>query len=65
MSKIIRLLEKHGPMLSGELERLYAKEYNTSNDAARKAVSRARSPVQRVLTFKFDKNQVFCSLEKH
>ena len=64
MSKIIKLLEKHGPMLSGELERIYAKEYNTSNDAARKAVSRARSPVQRVMTFKFDKNQVFCHLEK-
>lgn len=63
MDKIAQLLRKNGPLLSGDLARLYEKEYGVSNEAARQAVSRARPPVKKLYKIKFDKNQVFCYLE--
>jgi len=63
MNKIEQLLKKRGPMISGDLARLYEKEYGVSNEAARQAISRAKSPVKRLYKIKFDKNQVFCYLE--
>ncbi len=64
MNRVESLLKKHGPMLSGTLANLYEKKYNTTNDAARKAISRARSPIQKLKFFPFEKNQVFCYLEE-
>ena len=63
MNKVEQLLKKRGPMISGDLARLYEKEYGVSNEAARQAISRAKSPVKRLYKIKFDKNQVFCYLE--
>lgn len=59
MNRVEKLLKDHGPMLSGDLAREYENEYHTSNEAARKAISRATSPVHKLLKFKFDKNQQF------
>lgn len=55
MNRVVELLKKHGPMLSGDLARLYEKAYGVSNEAARKAISRAKPPVKRLMSFKFDK----------
>lgn len=63
MNKIEEILKKNGPMLSGDLAHLYEKEYGVSNEAARQAISRSKSPVKRLYKIKFDKNQVFCYLE--
>lgn len=64
MNSIGIILKEHGPMLSGPLAEIYSKTHNASNDAARKAISRARSPIQKIKTFAFENNQVFCYLEE-
>lgn len=64
MNRVELILKHHGPMLSGPLATLYEGKYNTTNDAARKAISRARSPIQKLKFFPFEKNQVFCYLEE-
>lgn len=51
-------------MLSGNLAKAYERKYNANNEAARKAISRARSPVQKLKVFPFEKNQIFCYLEE-
>lgn len=53
------LLKQHGPMLSGELARIFEKTYNVSNEAARQALSRAKFPVCKIQALSFDKNQKF------
>lgn len=58
------LLKENGPLLSGELARKYELKYKVSNDAARKAISRSKSPVQRINTISFEKNQMFYYLEE-
>ena len=45
--KIIELLEKYGPMLSGKAAHLLEKEYSLSNSAARQILSRAKVPVRK------------------
>ncbi len=50
-------------MLSGELARKFEQEYKVSNTAARQALSRAKSPVNKICTLSFDKNQKFFYLE--
>ncbi|MBE5839692.1 hypothetical protein [Butyrivibrio sp.] len=64
MSRVIDILRKQGPMLSGLLEKAICKNFSVSNEAARKTVSRARSPVQKLKVFPFCNNQVFCYLEE-
>ena len=64
MNRIEILLKQYGPMLSGDLAKKYEKKYNASNEAARKAISRARSPIQKIKYFPFEKNQIFCCLEE-
>lgn len=61
--KVIAMLRKYGPMLSGKLAKLYEKEYGVSNTAARQALSRANSPVNKICTLSFEKNQKFFYLE--
>ena len=61
--KVIALLKKHGPMLSGKLARIFENEYGVSNMAARQALSRAKSPVNKICTLSFEKNQKFFYLE--
>ena len=61
--KVVALLKKHGPMLSGKLAKLFETEYGVSNTAARQALSRAQSPVNKNCTLSFDKNQKFFYLE--
>ena len=63
MDKVERVIKEQGPMLSGDLAIILEKQYNMSNDAARKAISRAKSPVQKLKFFPFNKNQVFCYIE--
>lgn len=62
MNGVEELLKKEGPMLSGDLARLYEEAYGVSNESARKAISRAKSPVQKLHGIRFEKNQVFCYL---
>lgn len=64
MDKTAHLLKKNGPMLSGDLARLYEQEYGVSNEAARKAISRSKPPVKKLYKIKFDKNQLFYYLEE-
>jgi len=64
MNRVEILLKQYGPMLSGDLAKKYEKKFNASNEAARKAISRARSPIQKIKYFPFEKNQIFCYLEK-
>ncbi len=61
--KVIALLNKYGPMLSGELARIYEREFCVSNTNARQALSRAKSPVNKICTLSFEKNQKFFYLE--
>ena len=61
--KVVALLRKHGPMLSGKLAKLFETEYGVSNTAARQALSRAKSPVNKNCTLSFEKNQKFFYLE--
>lgn len=61
--KVEALLNKYGPMLSGELARKFEQEYGVSNMAARQALSRAKKPVNKMCTLSFDKNQKFFYLE--
>lgn len=61
--KVISLLNKYGPMLSGELARNFEREFGVSNTVARQALSRAKSPVNKICTLSFDKNQKFFYLE--
>lgn len=48
--KVVTLLNKYGPMLSGELARKFEHEYGASNTAARQALSRAKKPVNKICT---------------
>lgn len=64
MGRVEGVLREFGPMISGKLAALLEKKYAISNEAARKAVSRAMSPVQKLKVFPFNKNQVFCYLEE-
>ena len=51
MSKrVIDVLNKEGPMLSGKLAHILEVEYGISNVAARQALSRARNPVNKIQT---------------
>ena len=61
--KVVTLLNKYGPMLSGELARKFEHEYGASNTAARQALSRAKKPVNKICALSFDKNQKFFYLE--
>lgn len=51
-------------MLSSELAKIYERENQTNNTNARKAISRARSPIQRNKFIPFQNNQFFIYLEK-
>ncbi len=62
--KVVSILKKHGPMLSGELARRIEEEYSVSNNTARKMISRAKSPVQKQFKVSFDSNQKFIYLEE-
>lgn len=64
MGRVEEILKINGPMLSGKLAFILEQKYSISNQAARKAISRARTPVQKLKVFPFNKNQVFCYLEK-
>lgn len=64
MERIEQILKKYGPMLSGKLSLLLEAEYKISNEAARQAISRAKSPVQKIKVLPFNKNQIFCYLEE-
>ncbi len=64
MDRVASLLKDYGPMLSGDLARLYERTYKVSNEAARKAVSRYKPPVKKLYKIRFEKNQYFFYLEK-
>ena len=64
MGRVEEILKINGPMLSGKLAFILEQKYSISNEAARKAISRARSPVQKLKVFPFNKNQVYCYLEE-
>lgn len=64
MGRVEGVLKEFGPMISGKLATILEEKYGISNEAARKAVSRAMSPVQKIKVFPFNKNQVFCYLEE-
>ena len=64
MDRVEEILKKDGPMLSGALANRLERKYAISNTAARKAISRAKAPVQKLRAFPFNKNQVFCYLEE-
>ena len=50
--KVVTLLNKYGPMLSGELARKFEHEYGASNTAARQALSRAKNRLIRYAPFR-------------
>lgn len=45
MGRVDKILKKYGPMLSGKLATILKQDYLISDEAARQAISRARSPV--------------------
>lgn len=61
-AKVIFLLKKYGPMLSGELAQKFENEYGVSNDVVRQAVSRAKKSVKKLYALSFEKNQKFIYL---
>ena len=64
MRRVVESLKKYGPMLSGNLAAILEREYLISNETARKAISRSRTPVQKLKVFPFNKNQVYVYLEE-
>ena len=56
MGRVEEILEIKGPMLSGKLASILEQEYSMSNEAARQAISRAGTPVQKLKVFPFSKN---------
>ena len=64
MRRVVESLKKYGPMLSGNLAVILEREYSISNETARKAISRSRTPVQKLKVFPFNKNQVYVYLEE-
>lgn len=64
MKRVIRILENHGPMLSGDIGDRLVSEYGMSSLAARKAISRATPPVRKLISINFDNNQKFIYLEQ-
>lgn len=64
MNRVISVLEKNGPMLSGELAEYMQKIYGITNESARKAISRVKSPVHRIAGIKFKNNQRYVYLSK-
>lgn len=64
MEKSIQaIVQEKGPLLSGKLASIYENENKKSNTAARQAISRARSPIQKIKSIPFENNQVFVYLE--
>jgi len=64
LKKVVEILEKSGPMLSGQLAKIYEKKYNVSNVNAKKAISRAKKPVLKSKSIPFASNQSFVYLQK-
>lgn len=62
--KVINILKREGPMLSGELAHLIEKEYGMTNASARQVLSRTGGAVKKISNIGFDKNQKFFYLEK-
>lgn len=62
--KLVSILREKGPMLSGRLALEIESKYNIANVTARKWISRAKSPVQKLFMVSFDKNQKFIYLEE-
>lgn len=63
MNKVEEILKLKGPMLSGDLARAYENYFHVSNQTARQALSRTKSPVCKYRKIKFSKNQVFFYLQ--
>jgi hypothetical protein len=63
MVTIIDILKNEGPMLSGKLSERISKTDNIKYEAAKKRLSRATQPVEK-LRLGFDKNQSFVFLEE-
>ncbi|MCK9218213.1 MAG: hypothetical protein M0P77_09915 [Firmicutes bacterium] len=64
MKRVIKVLEQKGPMLSGELANYLQMEYDISNATARKAISRATTPVHKIEGIGFEKNQKYMYLKE-
>lgn len=63
MKRVIEILEQKGPMLSGELANYMQMKYDMSNEVARKAISRATSPVHKIKGIGFENNQKYVYLK--
>lgn len=64
MSKrIINILNKEGPMVSGVLKEKLVKTFEMKDSAARKAISRANFPVNKLNNISFNNNQKFIYLK--
>lgn len=50
--KVVTLLNKYGPMLSGELARKFEHEYGASNTAARKPIALQKNRLIRYAPFR-------------
>lgn len=48
MNRVEDFLKRHGPLIFGELARLFEQTYCTSNEATCKAISRAKSPCKKI-----------------
>ena len=62
--KVIEVLKKYGPMLSGKAAHLLENEYHLSNEAARQCLSRATLPVHKLSRLPYEKRQKFLYLEE-
>jgi len=65
MSRVSSILEKKGPLLSGELTSELVKNFLLSPEAARKQISRATEPVRKLKNVTFENNQKFLYLDAH
>ena len=61
---IQHILSESGPMLSGKLANIYSELNHVTNESARQALSRARSPVQKNKLIPFTNSQIFFYLER-
>lgn len=65
MTSIETILRNKGPLLSGELAELLAKESNANKEAIRKRLSRAKFPVTRIRGFFVDNQSMFYLQEQY
>jgi hypothetical protein len=59
MKRVVEILQREGPLLSGNLAEKLIEKFWISPEAARKVISRTKAPVRKFLNINFDNKQKY------